>query len=149
MATIGQFVIALASSFLATFGFGVLLHAPRKSLVVGSLLGMVGYGVYWLIVQAGGGEELAMFAGALASTLLAQLAARKMRMIVTVFITLAIIPLVPGLGLYRCMSYLAQGEGALGLQTGVNAMTNILLIALGISIGSFVYKLILRAAVKA
>ena len=136
----GSFLTTLGASFLGTLGFGVLLHAPRKSLILGSLLGALGYGIYWGIAQAGGSQGFAMFMGALGASLLAQVAARRMRMIATIFITLSIIPLVPGLGLYRCMSYLAQGQSALGVQEGVSAMTNILMIALGVSVGAFLYR---------
>jgi len=128
---------ALLSSFFGTLGFGVLLKAPRKGLMAASVIGAVGYGIYWVTMYYGASEYAAMFVGSLAASVLAQLAARKLKMIVTVFITLAIIPLVPGLGLYRCMSYLAQGQNALGAQTGIHAMMNFLMIALGVAVGGF------------
>lgn len=128
---------AVLSSFFGTLFFGVLLKAPRRALVAASAIGAAGYGLYWLCMYYGSSEYLAMFVGSLISSVLAQLAARKLKMIVTVFITLAIIPLVPGIGLYRCMSYLAQGQSALGGQTGIHAMMNILMIALGVGLGSF------------
>lgn len=130
-------ITALWSSFLGTLGFGVLLKAPKKGLLAASVIGAVGYGIYWLVMQWGGSEYMAMFVGSMAASVLAQLAARKLKMIATVFITLAIIPLVPGLGLYRCMSYLAQGQNALGAQTGIHAMMNFLMIALGVAVGGF------------
>ncbi|MBQ8536070.1 MAG: threonine/serine exporter family protein [Clostridia bacterium] len=127
---------ALLSSFFGTLGFGILLKAPRRSLGWASAIGAAGYGAYWLVLFYGGSDLLGMFIGALIASLLAQWAARKLKMIVTVFITPAIIPLVPGLGLYQCMSYLAQGQSALGGQTGIHAMMNVLMIALGIGLGS-------------
>lgn len=129
-------IIALVGSFFGSLGFGILLQAPRRSLLVASLIGSVCYGLYWMLVQLGAAELLAMFVGAALGALLAQYAARRMRMIATIFITIAIIPLVPGLALCRCMTYIAQGESALGAQVGLNAMQDILMIALGISVGS-------------
>ena len=129
-------IIALVGSFFGSLGFGILLQAPRRSLLVASLIGSAGYGLYWTLVQLGAAELLAMFVGAALGALLAQYAARRMRMIATIFITIAIIPLVPGLALCRCMTYIAQGESALGAQVGLNAMQDILMIALGISVGS-------------
>lgn len=128
---------ALVSSFGGTLGFGILLKAPRRALLTASAIGAAGYGLYWGLMYGGASEYLAMFMGSAIASVLAQIAARRLKMITTVFITLAIIPLVPGLGLYRCMSYLAQGQNALGGQTGIHAMMNILMIALGIAVGGF------------
>lgn len=128
-------LIALVASFIGSLGFAVLLQAPKKSLVAGAAIGAVSYALYWLLLYFGVSELLAMFAGAAVGSLLAQYAARRMRMIATIFITIAIIPLVPGLALCRCMTYIAQGESALGAQVGLNAMQDILMIALGISVG--------------
>ena len=128
-------LIARVASFIGSLGFAVLLQAPKKSLVAGAAIGAVSYALYWLLLYFGVSELLAMFAGAAVGSLLAQYAARRMRMIATIFITIAIIPLVPGLALCRCMTYIAQGESALGAQVGLNAMQDILMIALGISVG--------------
>ena len=119
-------IIALVGSFFGSLGFGILLQAPRRSLFVASLIGSV---------QLGAAELLAMFVGAALGALLAQYAARRMRMIATVFITIAIIPLVPGRPLCRCMTYIGQGESALGAQVGLDAMKDVLMIALGIGVG--------------
>ena len=57
-------------------------------------------------------------------------------MIATLFITIAILPLVPGLGLYRAMSVVAQGQTGAGLAIAASTMASILMIALGIGCGS-------------
>ena len=66
----------------------------------------------------------------------AQLNARRLKMIATVFVTIAILPLVPGLGLYRAMSAFAQGQTALGASTLAHAMALVVMIALGIGFGA-------------
>ena len=91
-------------------------------------------------------EIAALTAGLLAGSMLAQGCARKMRMIATIFITLSIVAMVPGLGLYRCMALLAQGENAAGVRTGVEAMTTILMIALGLGVGSFLFRFLVGTA---
>ena len=57
-------------------------------------------------------------------------------MIATVFVTIAILPMVPGLGLYRAMSALAQGQLASGGAIAAYTMALIVMIALGIALGS-------------
>ena len=134
------------SAFLGTLGFALLLHAPRRAWLPASTIGAAAYTLYWVLDHAGLSMPLSIFIGALAGSLLAQLCARGMRMIATIFITLSIVAMVPGLGLYRCMALLAQGENAAGVRTGVEAMTTILMIALGIAVGSFLFRLIIGTA---
>lgn len=131
-----QTIIAFVSSYLAGAGFGLLLSAPQKSVIWGGFLGAVGYTAYWLCMQGGMGETAAMFLGALAASIGTQIAARRFKMIATVFVTIAILPMVPGLGLYRAMSALAQGQLASGGAIAAHTMALILMIALGIALGS-------------
>ena len=132
---------ALLISFFATLGFGVLLHAPGRALLPAAITGMAAHVCYWMLLEAGLSNQAAVFAAAAGASILAELLARRMKMAATVFITLSIIPLVPGLALYRAMAFLAQGESKAGLELGVSAMITFLMIALGIGMGSFLVRL--------
>ena len=127
---------AMISGFLGAAGFGALLHAPRKGILCGSAIGALGYTAYWLIFQLSGSELPAMFVGALLAAVLGQLAARKLHMISTVFVTIAILPLVPGIGLFRSMSALGQGNMMQGANLAAHAMSLILMIVMGTGLGS-------------
>lgn len=83
-----------------------------------------------------------MFLAALLGSMLAQQLARRMHMIATIFVLLAIVPLVPGLGLYRFMELLGSGQTAQGARVGVAAMSSIAMLALGIGVGNFTSRLI-------
>ena len=137
----GSFLAALVISFVATLGFGVLLHAPNRALLPASATGMAAHGCYCLLGTFGFPEQAAIFAAAAGAAILAELLARRMKMAATVFVTLSIIPLVPGLNLYRAMAFLAQGQSEAGLELGVSAMLTILMISLGIGMGSFLVRL--------
>lgn len=134
----------LAGSFVGTLGFAVLLHAPRRAWLPSGAIGALGYTLYWGLMQLGWGEPASMFVGVLLASLLAHLAARRMRMIATIFVTLSIIPCVPGLGLYRCMALLGQGMSAEGVCVGVDAMTSIVMIALALGVSSFLTRRVKR-----
>ena len=138
---LGSLITALLASFFATFGFGVLLHAPKRALLPASAAGMAANTCYFLLYSAGVSEQAAIFAAAVGAAILAEMMARHMKMAATVFITLSIIPLVPGLNLYRAMAFFAQGQSEAGLSTGVSAMITVLMIALGIGMGSFTVRL--------
>ncbi len=133
-----QAIILSLASLVADSGFGAFLYAPRKAIAWGSALGMAGYMTYWLVMLGGAPETAAMFVGALVAAVGAQLAARRLRMIATVFITIAILPMVPGLGLYRAMRALAEGQLASGGSIAAHTMALIVMIALGIAFGAAV-----------
>lgn len=137
---------ALFTSFFATLGFGVLLHAPSRALLPAAMAGMAAHVCYWALGKAGLPHQAAIFIAAAGASILAELLARRMKMAATVFITLSIIPLVPGLSLYRAMAFLAQGESTSGLELGVSAMITFLMIALGIGMGSFLVRIRKNAA---
>ncbi len=139
---------AVVSGFLGAAGFGALLHAPKKGVLWGSIIGSLGYTSYWLIFHLAGSELLAMFVGALLAAALGQIAARRLHMISTVFVTIAILPLVPGIGLYRAMSAMGQGDMMTGAKTAVHAMSLILMIVMGTGLGSALFSIHRPAAVK-
>ncbi len=135
---------AFFGSFFSTLGFAFLLRTPKQSWLVSSLIGAIGYTLYTLLIHFGVSEPASMFAGMLAASLLAHFAARRMRMIATIFLTLSIIPAVPGLGLYRFMALLAQGRTGESIHVGVTAMTDIVMISLALGVSSFLSKRIKR-----
>ena len=126
---------ALLSSFLGTLGFAVLLHSPRRAIIPASIVGAAAYLLYWLLLTLGAPEYIAVFMGALS----AQWLARRMHMIATVFVLLSIVAAVPGLGLYRCMELLGASSPE-ALAVGVSAMVSIVMIVLGIGMGSFLFR---------
>lgn len=132
---------ALFSSLTASWGFAVLLHAPSRSWLPASIIGGISFTLYWICFSLGVPDPASVFLSALAGSILAQLFARRLHMIATVFITLSIVPMVPGLGLYRCMEYLAQGQSDAGVQTFTAAMVTIVMLALGIGVGGYLFHL--------
>ena len=138
---IGKGVIIFLGSMLGTLGFAVFMHAPRRAWLPASAIGGVSYALYWALLQLSVYAPLSIFLGALLGSLLGQYCARRMKMVATIFLLLAMIPLVPGLGLYHCMSYLAQEMYSLGVDAGVRAMVDIVLIAFGLGIGSYIFRM--------
>ena len=137
--------ITLASSFVGTLGFAIFMHAPRKAWLPASAIGGVAYLLYWVLLQFGLYEPIAIFVGAFLGSILGQYCARRMQMIASIFVLLSMIPLVPGLGLYRCMRFLAQEMYSAGADAGVRAMVDIVMIALGLAMGSFIFRMAVLA----
>ena len=138
------------SSTLAGSGFGALLYAPRKAIVWGGPLGGIGFTAYWLVMQLGAGETAAMFVGALIASIGAQMSARKLKMIATVFVTIAIIPLVPGGYMYKAMITLIGGDIQLFAEKCVHALSIAGSIAMGVfAVSSLVrlYRVLTKKAI--
>ena len=133
--------VKLIFSFVGTLGFAIFMHAPKRAWLPASVIGGVAYLLYWAIQQMGINEPTAILLGALLGSVLGQYCARRMQMIASIFVLLAMIPLVPGLGLYRCMHFLAQEMYGAGADAGVRAMVDIVMIAMGLAMGSFFSRL--------
>lgn len=140
-----QGALKLISSFVGTLGFAIFMHAPKKAWLPASAIGGVAYALYWVLIQLGVSAVLSIFIAALLGSVLGQYCARKMHMIASIFVLLSMIPLVPGLGLYRCMHFLAQEMYSAGADAGVRAMVDIVMIALGLAMGSFIFRMFVRA----
>ncbi len=147
-ALLGQAVWYFLTSFVGTLGFAMLLHAPKRAWLPASLIGALTYTLYWTMTQFSVSDGVAVFIAATFGSLLAHFCARKMCMIATVFLLLSVVALVPGLGLYRCMAQLGQSEYAAGAQTGILTMAGILMLALGLGVGSFLFRLLLSGTEK-
>ena len=95
--------LSILSAFISTIGFSIFFHVQRKHLIICGLVGALGWTVYLIVESFGGSTVLASFLGTLVVTQASYSLARKRRTPITVFLIAGIIPLVPGLGLYRTM----------------------------------------------
>ncbi|MCR4884518.1 MAG: threonine/serine exporter family protein [Clostridiales bacterium] len=133
-------LVAFLSSFAGTLGFAVLLRAPKRTWIPASIVGALAFSLYWTLSALGLSEVTSIFCGSLVGSLMGQLLARRMKTIATIFNTLAIVAFVPGLGLYRCMELFAKGDTAGGAYAGIQAMISIVMIALGLGVGTFLFR---------
>lgn len=129
-------LIQCLSSMFASAAFGWLLGQPKRTMLYTSLIGLNGYVLFLLMGQ----NAMAYFISSLVVGLLCELTARVTRMATTLFLVSAIIPLVPGLGLYRAVMYLAGDNYAMALSTGVETVTGIGAIALSLTISNMVFS---------
>ena len=133
---------AVLGAFFGTVGFAMLVHTPRRAWLASGLIAAFSYLVYWGLVRFGFSDPASIFAGSLFGSLAGQLCARRMKIIGTVFLMSAVVPVVPGLGLYRMMAALGRRQLAAGAMTGLQAMITIAMIALGLGAGAFIDRVI-------
>ena len=133
---------AAFGAFFGTVGFAMLVHTPKRAWFVSGLIASLSYLIYWFMTRLDLPDPMAIYIGAFFGSLAGLLCARLMKIIGTVFLMSAVVPVVPGLGLYRMMAALGQGQIAAGAKTGIQAMITIAMIALGLGAGAFADRIL-------
>ncbi|MDX9897809.1 MAG: threonine/serine exporter family protein [Spirochaetia bacterium] len=136
-------LIQLLWAFLATLGFGVLFRVPPKDLPFAALGGALSWGSYLILRSLTGSDSLSYFIASIAVGLYAELAAAFLKRPATVFILSAIIPLVPGAGMYRTMFEAVAGNAESSASTGFQTLTLAGAIAGGLAVASAVSRILM------
>ena len=127
-----SWVLQLLACAVAAASFSVLLHQPPRTIPVSTLIAMAGYAIFLLL----GKTTLAYFGATLVIGICCEICARIMKRTATLFVTAAIIPLVPGIGLYNTMLYVVEGNYSKAVNTGAATVLGICGIALAITMSS-------------
>ncbi|MBQ1274103.1 MAG: threonine/serine exporter family protein [Cellulosilyticum sp.] len=96
-------ILSVISAFISTIGFSIVFHVQKKHLLICGAVGAIGWLIYLLVNERFNSSVIASFIAALVVTALSYLLAKKRKTPITIFLVAGIIPLVPGLGLYRMM----------------------------------------------
>lgn len=108
-------MLSILSAFISTLGFSIVFHVQRKHLLICGATGAISWTLYLLLIQNSHSSVLASFLSTLVVTTLSYLLAKKRKTPITVFLIAGILPLVPGLGLYRMMYALLDEDYSLAL----------------------------------
>jgi len=133
-------------AFLACFGFCFLLDVPKHLIVSSSLAGVVCWDLYLIAGLLGAGSELAALLACAVVYLLSYALARHLKAPVSVFLIVAILPLVPGCNIYRTVYSMITGEGSTA-----DALAATLMMAGAIALGIFIADMIndmIKQAIK-
>jgi uncharacterized membrane protein YjjB (DUF3815 family) len=127
---------------IATLAFGIIFNIRGKKLVFASLGGGISWAVYLLSFRLFSSMIFAYFLAASIVTLYSEIMARVLKAPVTTFVICAIIPVVPGGGMYNTMLESVKGNVQTALSTGVETITIAGAIAVGILFISTIVKII-------
>ena len=103
-------ILSILSAFISTTGFSILFHVQKKHLATCGVVGALGWSIYLLGENSGFSSILSTFLASLVVAQASYLLAKRLRTPITVFLIPGIIPLVPGLALYRTMYFLMHSE---------------------------------------
>ncbi len=126
-------------AFFAVAGFSILFNIPRKLILVASLIGTVGWGIYSGSLLLGQNELVGALLGAFAIGVLGEAFARFKKVPSSLFIIPGIIPIVPGYGLYYTMLYAVQNQYQLSVTKGFESLLITVSIACGLILAATLF----------
>jgi uncharacterized membrane protein YjjB (DUF3815 family) len=132
----------------ATFSFCVLFNIKGKNMFVASLGGGLGWLIYLLLLHFELTETSSLFFASITLGIFSEIMARVLKTPVTTFIVPALIPLVPGGGMYYTMLESVQGNIYTSLETGLQTLSNAGALAVGIVFVSSISRIINTIKVK-
>ena len=128
-------------AFLACLGFGVVFNIHGVGILICGLGAGLGWLVYLLTMDVWGGDILSAFLAAVAVGAYSETVARVRRRPVTGYLQVALLPLVPGSGVYHAMRYCVEGETDLFITTLLHTFG----FAAALSVGAMLVTSLLRA----
>ena len=137
-------ILEVVSAFIAAFAFGIVFNIKGKKLVFAAICGALGWFVYKLSLMLGYTDITSLFLASLALSIYSEIFARILKTPVTTFVVAALIPLVPGGGMYYTMVEAISGNIMKSLETGIKTMASAGALALGIILVSTLTKTFIR-----
>ena len=140
MEVLRELILPCVWAFLACAGFCILFNIHGKGLLLVSLGGSLGWLIYLLLLAVLRDQTAAAFGAGVMVSVYAEVMARVRRCPATCYLFIAIVPLVPGLGLYQSMEYYFDGRNA-EFQAKIRETLGI---AGGIALGVFLVSSLMR-----
>jgi len=135
-------------AFLAILGFSIRVNLKGVKILFTSLAGGLSWALYLIVLYYSSSVLFSVFVSIILVCIYSESVAPRLRTPVSVFVTCAIIPLVPGRGLFESMQFYIAGNNVQAsksiLQTLLIAGTISIAIALVSSVTNLVNKLINR-----
>ena len=133
-------IIRCLGAFLATAALSVVFEAPKKFLLQAGAAGALSWGIYLYIESVTGEMVVATFIATAILTLISQTMARIWKAPSTMFLIPAVIPLVPGSGMYHvAYSFIYESR-----EKALDYAYETLLVAGAIALGIFVVDMFFR-----
>ncbi|WP_244833016.1 threonine/serine exporter family protein [Clostridium sp. BJN0001] len=124
--------IHLISSFAASIGFGILFNIKGKKLLFAAIGGSISWMSYLTFKNLDYSNVLSFFLSAVIFSIYSEIFARILKTPVTTLIVVALIPLVPGTGMYNTMYETVTGDINSASLTAINTIASAGSLALGV-----------------
>ena len=128
-------------ALVGCFGFAILFNIHGPGGILCALGGMLSWVVYLVVLKAGQGDIAAYFWSALFASLYSETMARIRKYPAISYLVVSIFPLIPGAGAYYTMNYAVRGDMGLFASTGIHTAAIAGILAVGILLGSTVFRM--------
>ncbi|QEY34845.1 threonine/serine exporter [Caproiciproducens galactitolivorans] len=108
-------------AFLACIPFGAVMNLRGKTLLFASLGGGIGW-FFYLFSNPLQNDIMQYFVATIAISVYSEIMARLFKMPVTGFLLAAMLPMVPGGGIYYTMEYCVIGNNEMFIETGIHTL---------------------------
>lgn len=125
-----EVLVNILCPFCGTVAYVVLFNVPRRYYFSCGLTGIVAWLVY-LWTEGMVSPAVASFLAVIVAVFMSRMLAVRMKCPITIFLLAAIIPLVPGAGIYYTAYYLVMNQLSLAAERGIGAVK----VAFGIVVG--------------
>ena len=105
-----EIVLQVVSAFVGVVTLAVLFQVPKRYLLLTGVTGAVGWFVQLTMTELLENQVFVAFLAAFSVAVVSQIFARISKAPVTLYLVTGILPLVPGIGMYRTVYYLLQGN---------------------------------------
>ncbi len=105
-----SFWVECIGATLGCIGFSFLFNIHGPGMLLCTLGGIFGWGVYCLVIKFGGDDLAAMLVSSALTAVYAEVMARIRKCPTIGYLVVSMIPLIPGSALYYTMNYAVQGE---------------------------------------
>lgn len=105
-----EIVLQVVSAFVGVVTLAVLFQVPKKYLILTGVTGAVGWFVQLTMTELLENQVFVAFLAAFSVAVVSQIFARISKAPVTLYLVTGILPLVPGIGMYRTVYFLLQGN---------------------------------------
>ena len=134
-------IVQFLAGMISCVGFAYLLNCPQKHILRSAVAGGFGWLAYYYVSKWGASLIVSTLIGTIVLSTCCEICARLYKDAVSVFTIPAILPLVPGAGVYHTLVALIAGDYTLALSHGMNTLGCALSIAIGIIIVSSIFKI--------
>lgn len=137
-------IIQIISSVAASLGFGIIFNIKGRKLLFASIGGGISWAFYLIFKNINYSDVLAFFLSAIIFSIYSEIFARILKTPVTTLIICALIPLVPGTGMYNTMYETITGDIYNASLTGINTLASAGSLALGVIFVSSITRQIVK-----
>jgi len=138
-------LIHALASYVATLCFAVIFNIRGRARYWAAGGGMLGWVTYQVALDAGMSQTYSLLPASILFSAYSELVARKLQTPVTTLIICALIPLVPGGGMYNTMLAVVQGDTSDAIELAVKTLGQAGTLAAGVAFVSTVTNLVVRA----